>query len=137
MKAVFVALFLCVAALSVHARNYTLGVDVALDYPQESWNCLHNEHNVQFAIIRCYRSLGKVDTTCPKSVARAWAAGFKHVDLYLFPCVKCGNATDQVATLKAYIEEENIQFGQLWLDVEGSLFQTVFFLSSWKMLVRC
>ena len=120
MKAVFVAL-VCVAALAVYARDYTLGVDVAYDYPQESWDCLHNEHAAEFAIVRCYRSIGSVDVACPGSVQRAWAAGFKHVDIYLFPCVKCGNATNQVATLKEYVVQNNVKFGLLWLDVEMSL----------------
>jgi len=117
MKAVFFVL-LGVAALSVYARDYTLGIDVAYDYPQESFDCLHNEHAADFAIVRCYRSIGSVDTACPNSVKRAWNAGFKHVDIYLFPCVKCGNATNQIATLKAYVEQQNIKFGLLWLDVE-------------------
>mmetsp|Transcript_2116 Transcript_2116/g.3022 ORF Transcript_2116/g.3022 Transcript_2116/m.3022 type:complete len:162 (+) Transcript_2116:902-1387(+) len=53
------------------------------------------------------------------SVSNAWSSGMKHVDLYFFPCVSCGNPAGQVSKLKSYINQYNIKFGQVWLDIEN------------------
>lgn len=42
----------------------------------------------------------------------------EHVDIYMFPCPKCGNARGQVQALKNHAA--NINFGQVWLDIEGT-----------------
>ena len=116
------AVLIAAVVVCASARNMTLGVDVAHNYPnQATWDCLHREQKADFAIIRCYRSIGSVDTSCPQSVRLAWNAGFKNVDIYIFPCVKCGNATGQIATLYDYVKKNGIVFGLLWIDVEMSL----------------
>jgi len=103
-----------VAAIS-EAR---VGVDVSSLFPQSSWDCI-TKQGYTFAIVRCYRSSNTVDPNCAETVKRAWAAGMKHVDLYMFPCPKCSDPAGQVQRLADHIKENNITFGQLWLDIEG------------------
>lgn len=109
---------LAVLAFAAVPTQATLGVDVAYNYPLSSWSCLKN-NGYQFAIIRCYQSLGHVDANCASSVEKAWNAGFKNVDLYVFPCPKCGNATGQIQSLYDYVVAQNINYGLIWLDIEG------------------
>lgn len=97
----------------------TLGVDISQPYPASSFQCLRNNGRT-FAIIRCYQSNGRVDANCAQSVANAWAGGMSYVDLYMFPCPKCGNAANQVNQLHDYLTSKGIKYGQLWLDIEGS-----------------
>ena len=113
------SLILFVVAAAFVAEASTHGIDCAYEYPQSSWNCLHNEQGIDFAIIRCYQSLGHVDPNCAASVQKAWNAGMKHVDLYMFPCPKCGSAAKQVTQLHDYVTANNVKFGMVWLDIEG------------------
>ena len=108
---VFFALFVAAAA--------KYGFDVAYDFPQESWNCLHNQNGMSFAVVRCYMSTGEVDPNCASSVQKAWNSGLERVDLYMFPCPTCGNAAGQVNALYNYISSNGVKFNQLWLDIEG------------------
>lgn len=110
-----VTLFCALAAVVVRAD---LGIDVAYPYEQSAWNCLR-EKNITFVIIRCYQSLGRVDPSCVESVAKARAAGFRRVDLYMFPCPTCGNATGQVRDLHRAVTAGRVDFDYLWLDIEG------------------
>jgi len=108
------ALLLVVAAVEA-----TLGVDVSSLWPQSSWECM-SQNGFSFAIIRCFRSSNSVDPNCAESVARAWAGGMKHVDLYMFPCAKCSDIADQVHRLDEHIRSNNITYGQVWIDIEGA-----------------
>lgn len=116
MKAIFAIALL---AAMIGAASATYGVDVSQLFPSSSWSCLKNNGYI-FGIPRCYCSTGRVDGNCAQSVANAWAGGMSYVDVYLFPCPKCGNAANQVQTLKNYLNSNNVRFGQVWLDVEGS-----------------
>jgi len=95
-----------------------LGVDASQLYPQTSWDCLV-KNGYTFAIIRCYRSSDSVDPNCAETVKRAWAAGMNHVDLYMFPCAKCSDIESQVKRLDDHIKQNNIRYGQVWIDIEG------------------
>jgi len=108
-------LLLLIAVIAVEAR---VGVDVSSLFPQSSWDCITGK-GYEFAIIRCYRSSNTVDPNCAESVRRAWAGGMKHVDLYMFPCPKCGDIVDQVKRLDDHIRQNNITYGQIWIDIEG------------------
>lgn len=114
MRAVLavMALAACVAVSSA-----TTGVDVSQLFAVSAWQCVRN-YGYKFAIVRCFCSNGNPDHNCAQSVANAWAAGFEHVDIYMFPCPQCGNARLQVQRL--YEHSRNIRFGQMWLDIEGS-----------------
>jgi hypothetical protein len=73
-----------------------------------------------FGIVRAGRSTGTPDPAAPQSIKNAWAAGFAHVDAYLFPCPTCGNAAGQVQATVNALRSGGANFGQLWLDIEGS-----------------
>jgi len=113
MKLLFVLLALCVS-LSFAAK----GVDISTLVSTSNFGCLKS-NGYTFAIMRCYRSTGSVDPNCAGSVTNAWAAGLAHVDVYLFPCFSCGNPAGQVSTLVTYLKNNNVKYGQLWLDIEG------------------
>jgi len=112
---VVAALAVFLAFVCIEAR---IGVDVSSLYKQDSWDCI-NKKGYDFAIVRCYRSLNIIDENCAESVKRAWAAGMKNVDLYMFPCAKCSDREGQVRKLFEYIRENNIQFDKIWIDIEG------------------
>ena len=111
-----VAIFAIISAVAL-AEQY--GFDVAYAYPQDSWECLKQQRNMTFAVVRCYQSLGHVDPNCAESVRKAWAIGLKRVDLYMFPCPKCGNPAKQVTDLEQHITDNGIKFNMLWMDIEG------------------
>jgi len=108
-----------VLLLVVAAVEAAKGLDVSSSFPQKAWDCIVGR-GYEFAIVRCYRSLNIVDDNCAESVARAWAAGMKHVDLYMFPCPKCGDYEGQVKKLDDHIRSHNITYGQIWIDIEGA-----------------
>lgn len=74
----------------------TLGVDIS-QYT-DTFSCIHLE-GYDFAIVRGYHSYGRVDLSLVKNLNNAWDGGMKHVDVYLFPCVPCGNPVGQVDSL--------------------------------------
>lgn len=73
-------------------------------------------------IIRCYRSSGSVDPVCPHTIYNAVGAGFptSHIDVYMFPCPKCGNPRGQVQSMVNYIKSYNANYTRIWLDVEDT-----------------
>jgi len=94
------------------------GLDLSAATSQASFDCLKS-NGYDFAVARAYQSIGRVDPNVATSVNRAWAAGFSHVDVYLFPCFSCGNPASQVSTTVSYLRNNNIKFGMLWFDIEG------------------
>jgi len=54
------------------------------------------DNGYKFAIVRAYRNNGVVDANSARTIKNARAAGLKHVDAYLFPCISCGDASQQV-----------------------------------------
>jgi len=98
--------------------NAVTGVDVSSLFSQNAWNCL-NKAGYEFAVVRCYRSLDSPDPNCPATISRVWAAGFKRVDAYMFPCPKCGNYSGQVLRFFNYLEDNKVKYNGVWLDIEG------------------
>ena len=81
---VAVQLFVTVLALvstatHVAASPGLFGVDVSAATSQSTFECLRSKHNVTYAIVRAYRSLGEPDTACPATVQAAWDAGLSQV----------------------------------------------------------
>jgi len=112
----FFAFAVLLVAVAVEAR---LGVDVSHLWKQESWDCI-NGKGYEFAIVRCFRSSDSVDPNCAESVKRAWAAGMKHVDLYMYPAPNRSDVAEQVRRLDKHIRDNNITYGQIWIDIEGA-----------------
>jgi len=71
---------------------------------------------MEFAIVRGYQSGGQVDPNAAANVRNAKAAGIQYVDLYLFPCVPCGNPAGQVQALVSAMS--GVPYGMIWLDIE-------------------
>jgi len=94
------------------------GVDVSSLVSVSSFGCLKS-NGYSFAVMRCYQSIGSVDPNCAATVKNAWDAGLDKVDVYLFPCYKCGNAAGQVDALVKYLTDNTVKHGMIWLDVEG------------------
>eukprot|EP01112_Ceratiomyxa_fruticulosa_P020680 TRINITY_DN7129_c0_g1_i5.p1 TRINITY_DN7129_c0_g1~~TRINITY_DN7129_c0_g1_i5.p1 ORF type:complete len:219 (-),score=33.28 TRINITY_DN7129_c0_g1_i5:92-748(-) len=119
MKCSFSFLALVVALCYFSAPVFaTYGLDLSQATSQASFDCLH-QNGYDFAVVRCYQSVGRVDPNCGDSVNRAWASGMAHVDVYLFPCFSCGNPAGQVSATISYLRNNNVKFGMLWFDIEG------------------
>uniref|UniRef100_A0A6B2LIR1 Lysozyme n=1 Tax=Arcella intermedia TaxID=1963864 RepID=A0A6B2LIR1_9EUKA len=88
------------------------GVDVSQAVSESAWKCLHGSKS--FAVVRGYQSVGRVDPNAEANVRNAKAAGIPYVDVYLFPCVHCGDPAGQVRALHASVSG----YGMMWLDIE-------------------
>ena len=116
--------------VTAHVSNLTdyeyptdyYGIDISQSYGESTFSCLKGL-NLNFAIIRCYESVGRVDPSCAGSAAAANAAGMD-VHAYMFPCPTCGNPAGQVATLLSYWEANKVNVKRLWLDIEGEQYWT-------------
>ena len=84
------------------------------------WTCLRN-NGFSFGIVRAYQSFGQPDSRAAATVANAWAGGMAHVDVYMFPCPRCGkSAATQVDELVHYLRSNGVRYGMVWLDIEGA-----------------
>jgi hypothetical protein len=82
---ILVTVLLCGAYFGqIQAR---LGVDLSVPTTADDWACLTNEHNISYAIIRTYRSLGAIDTNAAPSLRLAAEAGVSDLGVYMFPCL--------------------------------------------------
>lgn len=92
------------------------GVDYSEYFSVKDIQCLVSQ-GFSYAIPRGYCSYGGVDDNVVQNIKNAWAGGMKNVDVYLFPCVPCGNpktqATDLVNALKG------LTYGTVWVDIEN------------------
>eukprot|EP00005_Dracoamoeba_jomungandri_P002001 CAMPEP_0174250800 /NCGR_PEP_ID=MMETSP0439-20130205/847_1 /TAXON_ID=0 /ORGANISM="Stereomyxa ramosa, Strain Chinc5" /LENGTH=212 /DNA_ID=CAMNT_0015330963 /DNA_START=76 /DNA_END=714 /DNA_ORIENTATION=+ len=98
---------------NIDVTDATLGVDVS--QLTTVFGCL-KQSGYEFAIIRGFRSSGSVDPYVVKNIENARAAGIPYVDVYLFPCVSCGNPGTQSAELLSAISGQN--YGMVWVDIE-------------------
>jgi len=103
-----------VFALCVSAAFAVKGVDVS-QYT-DVFSCIHGK-GYEFAIIRGYQSGGRVDPNVVSNIRNARSAGFKYVDVYLFPCVPCNNPSTQAQDLVNAIRGHN--YGTVWVDIEN------------------
>eukprot|EP01120_Amphizonella_sp_Union-15-10_P009698 TRINITY_DN3737_c1_g1_i1.p1 TRINITY_DN3737_c1_g1~~TRINITY_DN3737_c1_g1_i1.p1 ORF type:complete len:229 (+),score=39.59 TRINITY_DN3737_c1_g1_i1:31-687(+) len=115
-----VVLFL---SLYINTCLAVLGVDISQPAGTEAWRCLKNS-GYTFGVVRCYESVGRIDPNAVGSVASAWAGGMTHVDVYMFPCPKCGNPQAQVREAVDNLKSHNTNFGMLWFDIEGPQYWT-------------
>jgi hypothetical protein len=69
--------------------------------------------------VRCFHSYGEPDQNAPASVKAAWSGGMGHVDVYMFPCTKCGNPASQAQSAVSFLRNSGTRFGMMWLDIEG------------------
>jgi len=69
----------------------TKGIDFATLVSTSEFQCLKKE-GYDFLIVRAYRSIGQLDSNAVKTIANARQAGFKQIDVYMFPCPKCNKS---------------------------------------------
>ena len=100
------------------AMAYT-GVDLSVATTLADWQCLMSDHNVTYAIIRAYRSVGQVDSNCGNTIHSAAEAGVKDLGVYMFPCmptspysqnngIACASAEQQVLDTVKFLRENNV-----------------------------
>ncbi|CAG9312155.1 unnamed protein product [Blepharisma stoltei] len=75
-----------------------LEIDTSALTSQSSFECLIKQ-GYSGTILRGYTSYGAVDPNVVSSMKNALAAGMYLVDVYMFPCVPCGNPSGQVQEL--------------------------------------
>jgi hypothetical protein len=109
------------------------GIDISQPYGEDTFACLKGL-NLQFAIIRCYESVGRIDPSCAGSAAAANAAGMD-VHAYMFPCPTCGNPGGQMQALLEYWEANQVNVKRLWLDIEGPQCVRACMLACWRACV--
>lgn len=73
----------------------SLGIDFSDSINVASLACL-KESGYDFAIVRAFRSSGIPDENAPASIRNVRSANISSVEVYMFPCPKCGNAQKQV-----------------------------------------
>jgi GH25 family lysozyme M1 (1,4-beta-N-acetylmuramidase) len=93
----------------------TLGVDVSTLVSVSGYSCLKSS-GYTFAIPRGYQSSGNVDPNVVSNIKNARSGGMVNVDVYLFPCVPCGNPAGQATALVNAIKGQN--YGMVWIDIE-------------------
>eukprot|EP01091_Cochliopodium_minus_P000511 TRINITY_DN10467_c0_g1_i1.p1 TRINITY_DN10467_c0_g1~~TRINITY_DN10467_c0_g1_i1.p1 ORF type:complete len:232 (+),score=52.02 TRINITY_DN10467_c0_g1_i1:36-698(+) len=119
MKAFILIVFALLAIAYAQYPSTVYGVDVSTYVTQTGFSCLVSK-NLTFTIVRGYESVGQVDSNVVPTVANAWAGGMSHVDVYMFPCPTCSeSATNQFQDLYNYLRQNGVQYGQIWLDIEG------------------
>jgi len=121
------------------------GVDLSVATTLNDWQCLASDHNVTYAIIRVYRSVGLVDSNSPNTIHTAASAGIKDIGVYMFPCMQtspyatankvvCVEPEQQVIDTVNFLKENKVIVGhskdakslntgytlvnRIWLDVE-------------------
>ena len=91
----------------------TLGVDYSTRVTVT--NCLVSNGYV-YAVPRGYCSYGGIDANVVANLKSAWDGGMHNVDVYMFPCVPCGNPKNQVDQLVNALSGS--KYGMIWVDVE-------------------
>ena len=86
---------------TVEEVKTTEGIDVSTLVSSSDFQCLKKK-GYDFVIVRAYRSIdvcqsidvcrsiGKPDSNAVQTIENAIQAGFRHVDVYMFPSPKCG-----------------------------------------------
>ena len=69
-----------------------IGVDISIPLTQDNFKCLIENKFGDDVIVRAYKNNGIPDSNAYQNLINAQAAGFQKFDIYVFPCVPCGNA---------------------------------------------
>ena len=91
-----------VFGLSGLSTDATKGIDVSTLVSSSDFKCIKG-NGYDFLIVRGYRSTGEPDPNAIHTIANARDAGFEYIDVYMFPCPKCGkSASEQVKEMGKY-----------------------------------
>ncbi|GAM23693.1 hypothetical protein SAMD00019534_068680, partial [Acytostelium subglobosum LB1] len=112
------AVILALVLIQVSVVFSSKGVDISVSSTIDDFKCLKGD-GYSWVVIRCYESLGRVDSNCPHSIYNAKDGGITDVDAYIFPCTSCGNGAGQVVAMVNYIKSYKATVGRVWFDIEG------------------
>jgi len=100
-----------------------LGVDIPtpdiITIPQVK--CLVS-HGYDMIFIRAYRSYGTVDPNVLINIENAIQGGIKDIDVYIFPCVPCGNPRKQAQDTVNHLKGQ--PYNHIWVDIEERAWST-------------
>lgn len=137
--------FVLVLSLFGFLAQARTGVDLSVATTVDTWNCLKSEHNVDYAIIRVYRSLGEVDTNSANTIKNVASAGIKDIGAYMFPCmptasynvghnITCPSVEKQIQSTLDFLKSNNVVIqrdaaqtadivavNRMWLDIEDEV----------------
>jgi GH25 family lysozyme M1 (1,4-beta-N-acetylmuramidase) len=116
-RLLFVAFLLLNASILNISAAGVSGVDVSTAVTEAQFSCLMKTANVTFAVVRAWESLGDIDPNAVNTINAAIAAGYDHVDAYLFPCYSCSIAPE-LQVDKTLANLTDTKFTSLWFDVE-------------------
>ena len=87
---------------------------------QATLECLLGSH-FEYAIFECWRESdgGSFWTECVENIANAWAAGFKYVDVYMYP-ERSRDPAQQAIELLANLTMNGVKYRSIMLDLEGT-----------------
>ena len=87
----------------------------------ETLSCLRQQGPFHFATFECWVEVGPGTfwSECVGNIARAWAAGFDAVGVYMF-AQRYSDPSVQVRQLLANLTENNVTFNSIMLDIEGT-----------------
>ena len=92
--------------------------DVSEAYSAANMKCLKNKE-LEFGIVRVYHSYGAVDQNACNTLNNAKNAGYKYLDIYMFPCVKiCPNKSPETQVNEMIEGMAGCPYNMVWLDLE-------------------
>ena len=110
MKKIFLVAFI------LNLASCKLGCDITMSIGSvETYKCLLWKA-YSFMIFRAYRSYGDVDSTAIPNIKNAVEAGFNDIEVYIFPCFKCGKPREQVKKTVEMLKDQ--PYNGIWIDVE-------------------
>lgn len=118
------------------------GVDLSVQTSASDWKCLVQEHNISFAIIRSYRSVGQIDDNCAANLKHASRARVGDLGVYIFPCIPgapystahnitCDSAELQVRRVLNYLNENDIVYSRNRQNTKHGKYDTVLINRVW------
>ncbi|KAF7631045.1 hypothetical protein Mgra_00008696 [Meloidogyne graminicola] len=99
-------------------KFFYLSIDVSAPVNLDQAKCF-NKNGYKSIYIRVWQSNNKFDINSINTIKNSRKAGIDHVDCYIFPCAKCGNAKNQISTLIKNLNSKNVKCDRFWIDVEG------------------
>lgn len=115
------------------------GVDLSVPANTTTFECLKTNHDISYAIVRVFRSLGKTDENAPATIQAAFDSNISDLSSYIFPCItssayaqsngiKCSTPEAQVdstmqmlAASSIGFQESRINLQRMYLDIEDEV----------------
>jgi len=114
------AVFLASITLVVSTNGVDFSGFIAESDTSGDLSCLV-QNGQSFTIIQTWMGGYCMTTNIADAVGWAWAAGFAHVDVYIFMCPCCynnGDAASVVSTVVNSLASQGVTYGMIWFDIE-------------------